>query len=88
MMHDDTPADLGPMQRAYGEWSELYGLYCACSDDERRVLLRVARRLDMGRRQYGQLVLATDKRNFREEACQEALDMAAYLACLLEQPNG
>jgi hypothetical protein len=74
------------MTAAYGEWAELYGLYAALGDDERRVLVRIARRLNLGRRQYGQLVLKTDRRNFRREAQDEALDLAVYLAALLEAP--
>jgi hypothetical protein len=52
--------------------------------DELRVLERIAERLAMGRKQYGPLNIATDKRDWSEEARQEAFDLAVYLAVELE----
>ena len=54
-------------------------------DDAQRVLVVLAERLRMGRKQYSDLVLATDRRDFRKEAFEEAVDMSVYLACGLLQ---
>ena len=48
--------------------------------DEVRVLRRIAERLAMGKRQYGRLALASDKRDFVSETSEELLDAVAYLA--------
>jgi hypothetical protein len=48
--------------------------------DELRVLDRIAARLQIGQRQYGELDIATDARDWTEEALQEALDLSVYLA--------
>jgi hypothetical protein len=58
---------------------ELADIYAALNADERKVLLTIAQRLMVGRRQYGALDLATDRRNWAAEAQAEALDMAVYL---------
>ena len=51
------------------------------NDDERDVLLAVAKRLAMGREVYGPLSIAHDPRDWRKEAHEEFLDGAIYLAC-------
>jgi hypothetical protein len=48
--------------------------------DELAVLILVAERLRGGRRIYGELRLATDRRDFQREALEEAADMAVYAA--------
>ena len=48
--------------------------------DEGDVLALVAERLAMGRRAYGELHLATDPRDFRREALEEAADGLVYVA--------
>ena len=48
--------------------------------DELAVLELVAERLVLGRRCYGELDLARDRRNFGREALEEAADMAVYAA--------
>jgi hypothetical protein len=48
--------------------------------DELRVLDRIAARLQVGQKQYGELRLDTDTRDWTEEALQEALDLSVYLA--------
>ncbi len=46
------------------------------------MLTRIAARLEVGQRQYGQLLLATDVREFRDkEAREEVEDALVYLAC-------
>lgn len=47
------------------------------------VLCRIAERLHAGQMAYGELSPA--KKHWSLEAQQEALDMAVYLSCLLEQ---
>jgi len=48
--------------------------------DELAVLILIAERLRGGRLIYGELHLATDRRNFRRETLEEAADMAVYAA--------
>lgn len=48
--------------------------------DELRVLDRIAQRLQMGQRQYGELHIASDGRDWREELAQELLDASVYAA--------
>jgi hypothetical protein len=50
--------------------------------DELRVVDFVVERLmGVGRKQYGELVLKTDKRNFSKELDEELLDAIVYIAC-------
>ena len=60
--------------------SELAAVLGQLGDDEARVVLLVARRLAMGRKAYGPLDIRGDRRNWRHEASEEALDCAVYLA--------
>lgn len=48
--------------------------------DELNVLLLVAERLVKGRKIYGPLQVATDRRDFTREALEEAADLAVYAA--------
>jgi hypothetical protein len=48
--------------------------------DALRVIETIVDRLIMGRAVYGSLVIESDRRNWRREAHEEALDMAVYLA--------
>ncbi len=60
----------------------LNGVACNLGRDEVRVLTRIAERLQVGRRAYGPLYLATDTRTFRgKEAREELEDALVYLAC-------
>lgn len=61
-------------------WREL----CA---DERRVLLTLARRMVDGAYKYGPLHLMRDERDFQQEAAEECVDAAAYLAMRLLRPH-
>lgn len=49
--------------------------------DELRALAFMAERAEMGRRQYGDLNLATDKRCFPVEYSQEQCDESFYRLC-------
>lgn len=51
----------------------------ACDGDELAVVVLLAERLAQGRRTYGRLDLATDRRRFVGEAVPELLDAVAYL---------
>ncbi len=48
--------------------------------DELRVLRLIAARLEVGRRQYGQLDTTTDRRNWMAESRDEMFDGCVYLA--------
>ena len=50
------------------------------NDDEKRVILLVARRLIIGRAAYGGLQIGVDKRDMRAESSEELLDACVYLA--------
>lgn len=66
--------------------SDLEAIYVAAASlgpDELRVLRAVTERLVLGRRQYGELDLATDPRDWAREAAEEALDLSVYLAIRL-----
>ena len=57
--------------------------------DELAVLQLIAERLVLGRRHYGTLRLAADRRDFADEALEEAADMAVYAAAgLLREKRG
>lgn len=59
---------------------ELVKLFLRMSPDERSVTLTVARRIDTARGHYGALSLDDDPRDFVREGCEEAVDLAVYLA--------
>jgi hypothetical protein len=56
--------------------------------DEVAVLELIAERLLQGRRRYGDLHLATDRRDFGREALEEAADLAVYAAAALLRTKG
>jgi hypothetical protein len=57
--------------------------------DEVALLALIAERLLLGRRRYGELHLATDRRDFQHEALEEAADLAVYAAAgLLREKRG
>ncbi len=53
-------------------------LWAELGKDERLVIVEIAKRLHMGRVQYGDLHLATDRRNWRAELRSELLDALVY----------
>ena len=76
--------EAGPQVAAdYEYWAQLLECVNKLGVDERRVLLLQAQRLAKGKPEYGELVLATDSRNFCREAAEEVLDMGQYLSILL-----
>ncbi len=73
-----SPSTLTPRE-------ELWARIAVLGDDEIRVLARIAERLVMGAAAYGSFQLRSDSRDFVNEAHQEALDLAVYLAAHLER---
>jgi hypothetical protein len=62
------------------ETPELHAILPQLGDDERRVLAHIAERLLMGQRQYGELDLKSDKRDWKREREQEVEDLLMYFA--------
>jgi hypothetical protein len=60
------------------ELYELWQIVQRLNADERAPLLVLARRIAMGREQYGALDLVTDARDFRSELLEELADGVAY----------
>jgi hypothetical protein len=50
-------------------------------DDERVVLTEIASRLLAGQRQYGELDIERDARDFIKETGEELFDSCVYMAC-------
>ena len=48
--------------------------------DELAVLIQIAERIAMGRDQYGELDIDKDRRDFSDEAAEEAQDALVYIA--------
>lgn len=65
--------------------SELAVILLSVNEDELRVILRFARRINGGRKLYGPLNLATDTRDFGKEIQEEMLDASAYACMALER---
>jgi hypothetical protein len=63
--------------------AELSNVLQELGPDELRVLLAIARRLAVGRVQYGALDIRGDRRDWRKEAMEEACDLSVYMACEL-----
>lgn len=57
----------------------------ALGDREARCIWNIASRLLIGQSLYGEL--SPGKKNWKKEAKEEAIDMAVYLAALLEDDN-
>ena len=54
--------------------ADLFDVVRQLGEDEVRVLVAIARRLAMDRRQYGPLDVQGDRRDWRAEAAEELLD--------------
>lgn len=59
---------------------ELEEIFVALEPQARTVLLDIARRLKAGQVEYGRLSVFTDRRDFFEEAAEEAMDFCVYAA--------
>ena len=64
--------DSPTLRRLLSDWYSL-------GETERTIVCRIAGRLRQGQEHYGQLELASDRRDWRGEAVDEALDLCAYL---------
>lgn len=64
---------------------ELKELVNGLGEDEVRILVRVARRLEFGRQRYGLMDLKNDKRDFVREAMEEILDWMVYVESDIER---
>ena len=64
---------------------ELERMIARLGHEERDVAVTIVQRLVRGREQYGELRLAIDQRDFRQEAAEEALDLAVYAAMLVRR---
>jgi hypothetical protein len=71
--------------RRAGLEAELAGVVRFLADEELNLLVTIAARLWSGQTRYGPFDLARDRRNFRREALEEALDLGVYLAAVLHQ---
>jgi hypothetical protein len=60
---------------------ELAEIAARLDEDELRVLVRIAKRLQLGQGVYGRLHIAADTRGFRNEAREEIEDALVYFAC-------
>ena len=59
---------------------ELQGLVASgLGPDELRILVRVARRLQVGFERYGEMRVAKDTRDYEKEASEELLDWLVYV---------
>ena len=67
---------------------ELFDVVRQLGEDEVRVLTAIARRLAMGRRQYGPLDVQGDRRDWKREAAEELLDGCVYLAAETMRQRG
>jgi hypothetical protein len=68
--------------------ADLFDVVRRLGEDEVRVLVAIARRLAMGRGQYGALDVQGDRRDWRAEAAEELLDGCVYLACETMRQRG
>lgn len=59
---------------------ELVRIWHQLEPQARSVLLKIARRLRAGQKEYGTMDVVGDGRNYFDEACEEALDFAVYHA--------
>jgi hypothetical protein len=68
------------LRRAVHALAPLGETLAELGQDERRVILVLARRLLEGQKAYGRLSLATDPRDFRHERAMEIADLLVYSA--------
>lgn len=81
------PEELDPRKLSEKAFNELGLIWDELGTNERAVLLTLANRLFAGQSRYGKL--EPNKKNWKKEAYEEALDMSVYAACLFlqESPN-
>lgn len=62
------------------EAAEIAAIYLNLDTDARKVLYRMAKRVEAGQRSYGRLDIENDRRDFLDELRDELLDGLFYLA--------
>jgi len=77
------PAPVVSLDPATRYRAELAAVVDGLGADEVRTLLYLARRLEMGAKQYGVLDLAGDRRDWDDEARAETADLAVYATLAL-----
>jgi hypothetical protein len=75
--------DISELERIAGIRSRIAALAELLGPDELAVLELVGNGLARGRTVYGELAIATDRRDFRAEAGDELRDALVYVACEL-----
>lgn len=84
-MPDEHDTSKATWRQAQDPHEELTALARDLEGDEVRILVRVARRLWVGRQRYGKLKLLEDGRNLQKEAVEELLDWLVYTESDLER---
>lgn len=64
---------------------ELLSILAMLGKDELNVMVRIARRLLVGKERYGLMNLKNDKRDYEKEAFEEILDWLVYNEMTLER---
>lgn len=82
-----VPEELDQNKLSEKAFNELGLIWDELGPNERAVLLTLANRLFAGQSRYGKL--EPNKKDWKKEAYEEALDMSVYAACLFlqESPN-
>lgn len=80
---DQQRPPISELERLTEIRSRIAGLCELLGGDELEVLELVAHGLARGRPLYGELAIATDRRDFRAEAGDELRDSLVYIACEL-----
>jgi|TARA_R100001530_G_scaffold126598_1_gene95471 hypothetical protein len=76
-----------PMIAKQPDYDEVGEVYEGNNDNDEslndEIIEMVVRRMEHGAKKYGEHIMVSDKRNFIEEALEEALDMIVYLTASL-----
>ena len=67
--------------RHFDDMTDLHDIADNLAPDALTVLLALARRMQQGQEEYGNLRLKEDPRNWRKEIREELLDALVYMAC-------
>lgn len=67
-----------PNVAASAEEVEILSIASRLEPQAQMILLKIARRLEAGQREYGRMDVAKDPRNFFAEAAEEAMDFVVY----------
>jgi hypothetical protein len=83
------PSPQPPVEQPLSTTGQILALLVALGEDERRVILEIAKRLTIGKHCYGVLDIAGDRRgrDWHREAEAELLDACVYLTCASLRDN-